>query len=578
MLQQRQDEGTRPAGDTSSAEPFLPRARIAYLSMEIALTPEIHTYSGGLGVLAGDTALSAADLNLPMVFVTLVTRQGYFRQMIDGLGRQQEEPDPWDPAQHARPMGAMASVRIEGRLVWIRPWLHMLTSPTGGQVPVLLLDTDLEQNDPQDRNITDHLYGGDEAYRLKQEIVLGIGGCRVLQALGFNIKTYHMNEGHAALLTIELLSRFRREGGRQLPMYSEYDYGRVRDMCVFTTHTPVEAGHDKFPYDLVDRVAGELLHNGDLRHLGGEDCLNMTRLALNLSNYVNGVARRHADTTRSMFPGYEVRSITNGIHPGRWAHPSFSRIFDERFPVWHVEPEALNHVDLIDDEEIWEAHLTAKRELCDLIRARAAIDLDPELPTIGYARRMTGYKRPGLLFRDHERLKEIAEKTPFQIVVAGKAHPRDGTGKGAIHDILMAGKDLGDRVKIAYLPNYNLDIARHIISGIDVWLNTPMPPLEASGTSGMKAALNGALNFSTLDGWWEEGCIEGVTGWAIGDGNPSDTDGEALYDKLGNVVLPLYYQDRAKWIWMMKQAIGRVGSTFHTQRMMRRYGSEAYLR
>ncbi|WP_040485487.1 alpha-glucan family phosphorylase [Lutibaculum baratangense] len=559
-------------------EPFASRTRVAYLSMEIALEPAVHTYSGGLGVLAGDTAYSAADLNLPMVFVTLVTRQGYFRQVIDADGNQTEEPDPWDPAAHAVPLGALVAVTLEGRSVWIRPWFYELKSPTGGRVPVLLLDTDVEQNDPVDRDITDHLYGGDETYRLKQEIVLGMGGPRILQALGFDIRTFHMNEGHAALLTIELLNRFRRALGRQLPHFSEYDYGRVRDMCVFTTHTPVEAGHDKFSYELVNRIAGDLLQNGDLKDLGGTDHLNMTKLALNLSNYVNGVARKHADTTRHMFPGYEVRSITNGVHPGRWAHPAFCRIFDENYPVWHVEPEALNHVDSLPDETIWQAHMTAKHELADLIRQRTGTSLDPDLPTLGYARRMTGYKRPGLLFRDPERLLAIAEKTPFQIVIAGKAHPRDATGKAAIHEILGISGRLADRLKIAYLPNYNLSVARHIVSGVDIWLNTPMPPLEASGTSGMKAALNGALNFSTLDGWWAEGCLDGVTGWAIGDGAPSEEDGEDLYRKLEGTILPLYHDDREKWIWMMKQSIGRIGSTFNTQRMMRRYGAEAYLR
>src|SRR5687768_7020505 len=274
---------------------FLPH-NIAYFTMEVALRTEVHTYSGGLGVLAGDTVRSCADLELPVVFVSLLSRKGYFRQEIDAAGRQIEHPDPWDIEQWAKPIAAMIGVQIEGRDVWVRPWLYVHRSELGYSVPVLLLDTDLEQNDSRDRPLTDRLYGGDEVYRLKQELLLGVGGVRLLEALGFGIGTYHLNEGHAAFATVELLKRFPRLRRQSDKQELTFDADRVRRLCVFTTHTPVEAGHDRFDYDLVERIGTDLLPPKMLKTLGGEDRLNMTRLALNLSGYVNGVAQKHAKT------------------------------------------------------------------------------------------------------------------------------------------------------------------------------------------------------------------------------------------------------------------------------------------
>ncbi|MBD0275976.1 MAG: alpha-glucan family phosphorylase, partial [Acetobacteraceae bacterium] len=299
---------------------YLARTKIAYLSMEIALDPAIPTYAGGLGVLAGDTARSCADLELPVVFVTLASREGYLRQEIGPGGEQIDHPDPWDPAARTVPLDAMVAVRLEGRAVWVRPWLHMHACAHGGCVPVVLLDTRLEQNDPADRVITDRLYGGDETLRLKQEAVLGIGGERMLRALGFEIETWHMNEGHAALLPLALLRRHRVPPGRPADGPLLYDLDPVRERCVFTTHTPVEAGHDRFPYDLVARVLDGFFELDQLRLLAGEDALNMTRLALNLSAWVNGVAARHAETARRMFPGYRIRAVTNGVHVPTWTH------------------------------------------------------------------------------------------------------------------------------------------------------------------------------------------------------------------------------------------------------------------
>jgi starch phosphorylase len=564
-------------------EAFLGRTSIAYLSMEIALRTEVHTYSGGLGVLAGDTVRSSADLDLPMVFVTLICRKGYLYQQIDADGRQVAHPDPWSPEQWTQPLDAKVSVQIEGRAVWLRPWLYVHRSALGPEVPVLLLDSDLEENEPDDRALTDHLYGGDRAYRLKQEVVLGIGGLRILQALGFEIRTYHLNEGHAAFLPLELLRRTRRNGnsGDHGDADSAYDFAGVREKCIFTTHTPVAAGHDRFDYGLVGQVLDGYFDLDQLKRLAGHDELNMTSLALGLSSYFNGVARRHAETTTRMFPGYRVHSVTNGVHPQTWVHPSFAALYQAHFPYWGHEPEVLVRADQIDGAAVWQAHQEAKADLVAVVRQKCRVAFDPEIPVLGFARRMTGYKRPELLFSDLDRLRAIAAERPFQVVLAGKAHTHDAHGQEAIHKLHQYARQLGNAVPVAFLPNYNMDVARVLVAGADVWLNTPVPPLEASGTSGMKAALNGGLNLSTIDGWWVEAWIEGATGWGIGEDEEhanADTHAEELYAKLESVVLPLYYEDRDRWAWMMKQAISKIGYYFNSQRMMRRYASEAYLR
>jgi starch phosphorylase len=559
---------------------LIPRTRIAYFSMEIALRPEMHTYSGGLGVLAGDTARSCADLEMPVVFVTLLSRAGYLRQEIDAAGRQIDAPDPWQPEQWAEPLGAKIVVRIEDREVWVRPWLFLLSGGTGFLVPVLLLDTDLDENTVEDRRLTDRLYGGDDAYRLKQEVVLGIGGFRLLRALGFEINTYHLNEGHSALLTLELLKRHRLMPEMVRPGDCAYDAQEVRKRCVFTTHTPVDAGQDRFAYSLVERVLGDLIELDQLKLLAGEDRLNMTRLTLNLAGYVNGVAERHAETAQRMYPGYRVRAITNGVHAPTWTCQSFARLYQANFPHWQHEPEVLVRADQLPDDAVWEAHAAAKRELLARVAESCNVRLNPELPLLGFARRMTSYKRPELLFADFERLRQIARRWPFQVVMAGKAHPRDGDGKKLIERLHSDIAELADAVPAAFLPNYDMVSARHMVSGVDVWLNTPLPPLEASGTSGMKAAFNGVLNFSVLDGWWLEAWIEGCTGWAIGDGrfDGHEKDALELYDKLEHDILPRYHGNRGRWIWMMKEAISKIAYYFNSHRMMRRYASEAYIR
>ena len=465
---------------------------------------------------------------------------------------------------------------IECREVWVRPWLYKLESALGNPVAVLLLDTDLPENAPEDRGITDALYGGDDVYRLKQEIVLGIAGLRVLQALGFQIGTYHMNEGHAALLALDLLRRYPRPADTWTAGELRYDVARVRSACIFTTHTPVEAGHDRFAYAMFERVLHGYIDIDQVRLLAGAHDLNMTLLALNLSGYVNGVAIRHAQTATAMFPGYDIRAVTNGVHVPHWTHPRLAALYHRHSHDWGYDPEVLVRFDqLLPDAAVWDAHRQAKSELIEMVAARAQVQLDPEQPVLGFARRMTAYKRPDLLFADLARLRDIHARQPYQIVLAGKAHPRDQPGKDLIRRIHELIRELAPRIRIVFLANFDLDIARRLVAGADVWLNTPLPPLEASGTSGMKAALNGVLNLSVLDGWWVEACIEGVTGWAIED-HQRDAS-VALYDKLEHTVLPLYYHDRARWIWMMKQSISKIGSYFNSHRMMRRYAAEAYI-
>jgi starch phosphorylase len=564
----------------SALSPFRSRAHIAYFTMEMAVRAQMHTYAGGLGVLAGDTARSCADLELPVVFVTLVSRAGYFRQLIDPGGRQSEQPDWWQPAEWCTPLDAMVAITIEGRAVWVRPWLYLHRCPLGHQVPILLLDTDFNQNDPADREITHYLYGGDEAYRLKQEIVLGIGGIRLLRALGFEIRTYHLNEGHAALLTLDLLNRWKIAPEDRVAGQPGYDFGAVRERCVFTTHTPIQAAQDRYAYALFDRLLPGFVDAEVLRGLAGGAGLNMTQLAFTLSGWVNGVSQRHAQTTRLMFPGYRVHAITNGIHVGTWAHEALARLFHTHFPQWEHEPETLARAGKLPEDEVWSAHVAAKAELIARVKAQSGRSLDPDRPILGFARRMTGYKRPLLLFCDMERLSAIGKRFPFQIVMAGKAHPRDDSGKDAIRRIHELMRELPVEVPAVFLPNHDIDLARSLVSGCDIWLNTPLPPLEASGTSGMKAALNGVLNLSVLDGWWIEACEEGTNGWGIGaDGNAShESHAAELYTKLEDSVLPLYTGDPHRWRSMMREAIRTIPYYFNSQRMMRRYASEVYLR
>jgi len=567
------------------------------------------TYSGGLGVLAGDTIRAAADIRLPMVAVSLLYRKGYFTQRLAEDGTQTEEPADWRVEDFLQEESPRISVPIESRRVELRCWRYNVKGVRGFEVPVYFLDADVPANAERDRNLTGTLYGGDAYYRLCQEVILGIGGVRMLRALGYNDLTrYHMNEGHAALLSLELLGEEAEKQGRT--SIRGEDIEKVRSKCVFTTHTPVPAGHDRFPMEYLTRVFPDQNSFFDLKDASSADLMkrvlqaeqdfpdlqqaaragasvNLTYLALNLSAYVNGVAKQHGETSRQMFPEVPIEAITNGVHAGTWASPAFQQLFDRYIPSWREDNYSLRSALALPPEEVWAAHLIAKHELLEVVRQKTGLVLDLEAFTIGFARRATGYKRADLILSDLDRLRQIAKtEGKIQIVFAGKAHPNDGGGKEIIQRIFHAKKALRKTLPVVFLDDYNLDVGGKITSGVDLWLNTPQFPLEASGTSGMKAALNGVPSLSILDGWWVEGHIEGVTGWSIGEKRlatagaaPADNRAEAdsLYFKLENVILPMFYEERAHYLGVMQHAIAINGSFFNTQRMIQQYVTDAYL-
>jgi starch phosphorylase len=563
-------------------------ARVAYFSMEIALDPSMPTYAGGLGVLAGDTLRSAADLAIPMVAVTLLHRRGYFDQRLDARGEQSEAPVTWPVQRLLEPLEPRVEVEIEGRIVGIRARRYQVIGVSGSRVPVYFLDTDLPENTPGDRALTDVLYGGDATYRLRQEAVLGLGGVRMLRALGHDrLVRFHLNEGHAALLVLALLEeRLAAGGGGPVPGPDAID--AVRQQCVFTTHTPVPAGHDQFPAELARHVLGTRRWAW-VQACGQQAVLNMTDLALCSSQFINGVAMRHGEVSRGLFPGYPIRAITNGVHAATWAAPSFQALYDRHLPDWRHDALSLRYAIGIPGAEVWDAHQEAKRALLEHVNRHTDTRLDEHVLTIGFARRATAYKRATLLFHDLERLKALAAYSgPLQVVFAGKAHPRDDEGKEMIRRVHEAREALRGRLAVTYLANYDMALARLVCAGVDAWLNTPLPPLEASGTSGMKAAINGVPSLSVLDGWWIEGHIEGVTGWAIGEPlrpaseappRAADLDAHhaaALCDKLATSVLPCFYAERDRFIDIMRHAIALNGSFFNSQRMVWQYLHNAY--
>jgi len=584
---------------------------VAYFSMEIALENAMPSYSGGLGVLAGDTIRAAADLRLPMVAVSLLYRRGFFSQHLSEDGTQTEEPVVWNVEDFLKEESARVTVPLENRRVELRSWRYDVKGVRGFVVPVYFLDADLPSNVEWDRNLTGGLYGGDSYYRLCQEVLLGIGGVRMLRELGYSDLTrYHMNEGHAALLSLELLGEEAVKAGRTA--INGEDIEKVRAKCMFTTHTPVPAGHDRFPieyltrvfpqqskfFDLKDAAVAELVRRSlqteqnypDLQEAAARGAhLNMTYLALSLSTYVNGVAKQHGVTSRQMFPEVPIEAITNGVHAGTWTSTPFQQLFDRQIAQWREDNYSLRSALGLPPEEVWSAHLIAKHELLEAVREKTGLSLDEEVFTIGFARRATGYKRADLILSDLDRLRQIAKTAGhFQIIYAGKAHPNDGGGKDIIRRIFHAKKALRKAVPVVFLDEYNLDLGGKITSGVDLWLNTPQFPLEASGTSGMKSALNGVPSLSILDGWWVEGHIEGVTGWSIGEPrrsmDPTDMatdnakEAESLYWKLENVILPMFYKEPRLYIQIMQHAIAINGSFFNTQRMVQQYITDAYLR
>jgi len=565
----------------SGALPEPQDAQVAYFCMEIGLDAAMPTYSGGLGVLAGDTIRAAADLGVPMVAVTLLYRGGYFRQHLDEQGQQSESPVSWDPDTFLERLDPRVSVSVEGREVQVQAWRYVVTGASGRTVPVYFLDTALPENDTWDQTITDRLYGGDQHYRFVQEVVLGLGGLAMLEALGHSgVRVYHMNEGHSALLTLGLLQRRLEANAGQREV--EAALTLVRALCVFTTHTPVSAGHDRFPADLVRGVLNPevvLLWERTGLARSEDGIFNMTELAMEFSGYVNAVSRRHQLVTNRMFPGNHVHYVTNGVHTAGWTSPEFQELFDSHIPAWRRNNQLLRYANNIPLDEITTAHQRAKKQLLQKVEQRFGARLRPEVLTIGFARRAAVYKRADLLFTDLDVLRKLTQKHgPIQVVFGGKAHPQDEAGKEKIRQVHSAAGELGEDIPVVYLEEYDIELARLFVAGVDVWLNTPLKPMEASGTSGMKAALNGVPSLSVMDGWWLEGHIEGVTGWAIGDESfeSSGDDAACLYQALSDSVLPLFYEHPLRFARLMRSAIALNGSFFNTQRMLAHYLAEAY--
>ncbi len=554
---------------------------VAYFSMEIAIDPRIPTYAGGLGVLAGDTLRSAADLGVPLVAFSLVYHKGYFKQTLDQNGKQSEEVQQWIPADFCIEEKARVAVSVEDRIVTMRCWRYDLVGRYGHVVPIYLLDTDLDENSGWDRGLTDHLYGGDTNYRLQQEIVLGMGGVRMVHALGHRVNVYHMNVGHAALLTLGLLER--QLGGGPLGAATEADREQVGSKCVFTTHTPVPAGNDRFHREQAIRILGGE-RTSRLEKLGcfQDEMLNMTLLALRFSRYANGVAMKHSKVSHEMFPRFQINSITNGVHAPTWVSEPFQKLLDAHIPSWRRDNLYLRNAIDLPEQEITAAHAANKEALLAAVASRPSLPagqtLIPGMLTLGFARRAATYKRATLVFTDPARLLQIAAAAGgLQIIFAGKAHPQDQPGKDLIQEVVAhAARLANEKLRIVYLENYDWQLGAMLTAGVDLWINTPRRPYEASGTSGMKAALNGVPSLSILDGWWIEGCIEGVTGWAIEDGANDAEEANSLYRKLETAVVPLFLDAPEKWARMMRNTLAINGSYFNTNRMVKQYTRNAY--
>ncbi len=546
--------------------------KIAYFSMEIAMESDIPTYSGGLGVLAGDTLRSAADLEIPLVAITLCYDSGYFFQEVL-QGRQIEREVQWDFGSEFERLPNIIELQIQDKTFLVGGWLYNMKGETGFEIPIILLDTNIEGNEHWQKNFTHILYDATPFQRVVQEMILGMGGIKMIESLGYsNIETHHMNEGHAAFGVFEHYKRYK-------PNIEE-----VRKRCIFTTHTPVPAGHDHFNYDLIKDVFRDRLPD-NYKELGGDYDLNMSLLALNGSRYCNGVAQKHATVSRKMFPGYDIDGITNGIHNRFWINKYLHKLFDETIPGWTIDYQLLQNVWDIGNHELWRNHKLAKRDLMDYEKSHSWVLLDEDKLTIGFARRITEYKRPTLIFDDVERLGKICKKK-VQFIFAGKSHPRDEQGKSYIKKISDMSDYLYDSydIGLVFLGAYDMDLAKLLVSGVDVWLNNPRRYMEASGTSGMKATLNGVLNCSVLDGWWIEGYQKDpMAGWAIGCGpeDPNSTkypdsyDSDSFYNNLEREILPLYYNNRDGWTERMKHAI-RLAAYFNTHRMVEEYAERGW--
>ncbi|MBC8175196.1 MAG: alpha-glucan family phosphorylase [Candidatus Marinimicrobia bacterium] len=540
--------------------------KIAYFSAEIGISASLPTYGGGLGVLAGDHIKAAADANLPMCAVTLLYKEGYFRQRVDRDGNQTESYPRFDPDPLLKKLSVKFTLPLRGRNVWINAWKYSHMGLNGHTVPIFLLDTDVDENLPEDREITLRLYSGDKDHRILQEAILGFGGIKLLEMLGINdIEIYHMNEGHSALITLELFRKFK--GNRE----------ELQKRCHFTTHTPVPAGHDHFSMDRLRGLLDSLIpDNLELPSIINSNRFHMTELGLYFSRSANGVSQLHGIVAQSQFPDFNIGHINNGVYHPYWAGKVFRELFDTYFPGWREDPELLLNIEEIPDDKFLYAHLSQKEFILDYSNSLTQRALSPDILTIGFARRTASYKRASLIFNKLDRLVDIGHGK-IQIIFAGKAHPHDEDGKDIIREIVGYSHKLFGKIKVVYLENYNMWLGRLLTSGVDVWLNTPLRPQEASGTSGMKAALNGAPNLSILDGWWAEACHPGENGWGIGDpDNPNnESDADSLYDILEKEVIPVFYNDRKRWSSLMRKSI-KTGVKFTAHRMIHEYATQYY--
>ncbi len=533
---------------------------IAYFSAEIGFDEKVKTYSGGLGVLAGDTIKAMADIEVPLCAVTLLYKHGYFKQVIEN-NQQQEEEDNWDFQNLLKDTGKTIQLNIDSTTLTVKIWKYEYIGVTGHKVPIYFLDTHLDENPEWAHDLTNYLYFGD---RIRQEIVLGIGGVRALRALGYStddIEKYHMNEGHSAFLTLEIYREFGESIG--------WDDGSVREKCCFTTHTPIPAGHDKFQYeDFYKALAGENniipLH---IKKLAGNNELNMTRLALSLSCYHNAVSRKHCEVTKTMFPHDTMDYITNGIHTLTWTSEHMQKIFDTYCAGWREDNTKLNQIFNAPCEEVRSAHDAAKKELISYVNENSVTGsmLKEEVLTIGFARRFIQYKDAELIFTNLNRLQEL--NTKVQFIFSGKAHRQDTLGKEILRRIVQTAKTLPN---VAFIPDYGMGVAKKLVAGCDMWLNTPIPPNEASGTSGMKAAANGGLHFSRLDGW-------SIEAYEMNGGGFPISEYEDFISNLQYKIIPMFYATNIKpWVSEMKLSIGVSGSYFNTHRMAREYAEKAY--
>lgn len=555
--------------------------QLAYFSMEIMLRTHIPTYAGGLGILAGDLLRSCADMQIPAAGMTLVYNGTFFNQVFNPDGTQSYKELEWRKSDQFTKMPHRIELTINDQQVSVGCWRYDIVGYDGFVVPVYLLDTDYITNPQWARDITSNLYAGNGEMRISQELVLGMGGVQMLKKIGYeSVDIYHMNEGHAAFVPLALMPDHN---------YQDAD---VKKKCVFTTHTPIPEGHDTFDYELA-YTYGKSYFPWHIRKLAGEDRLDMTRLALNMSKYSFGVSQKHGEVSHNMFPGYPIGAITNGVHHRTWIGSTMQDLYNEHMPEWINNPSALSQaVTKLPDDALFNTHQECKKILVNFVNHHLTSNttlegrehpdqdelFDVDTLTIALARRPVAYKRPLLIYHDLERLVRIAAGR-VQIIQSGKSHPDDDVSHRIVRDILHMSKKLKGIVRIVYLENYSPKLARLLVSGTDVWLNSPMKPLEASGTSGMKAAMNGILNFSVLDGWWIEGyksCPD--AGFSIGtmdSANNDEADADDLYTKLEHTLIPLYYENRTEWIRRMKNAI-TLGAYFNTNRCIEEYKSKAW--